>query len=101
MSRRGQAFLASEIVLSCVFFPGLSSLVFFYFFYFFLFLLICMFNIGCASMVCVLLHLCVLSIKLVLQFAHGDQTAAEDPSKKCGAQTLKSGSTSRWKVYFS
>ena len=36
-------------------------------------------------------------------FAHGDQTAAEeDPSKKCGAQTSKSGSrTSRWKVYFS
>ena len=34
--------------------------------------------------------------------AHGDQTAAEDPSKKCGAQTSKSGSrTSRWKVYFS
>ena len=33
-------------------------------------------------------------------FAHGDQTAAEDPSKKCGAQTSKSGSrTSRWKVY--
>ena len=35
-------------------------------------------------------------------FAHGDQTAAEDPSKKCGAQTSKSGSgTRRWKVYFS
>ena len=35
-------------------------------------------------------------------FAHGDQTAAEDPSKKCGAQTSKSGSrTLRWKVYFS
>ena len=36
-------------------------------------------------------------------FAHaGDQTAAEDPSKRCGAQTSKSGSrTSRWKVYFS
>ena len=34
--------------------------------------------------------------------AHGDQTAAEDPSEKCGAQTSKSGSrTSRWKVYFS
>ena len=35
-------------------------------------------------------------------FAHGDQTAAEDPSKKCGAQyaqTSKSGSrTSRFKV---
>ena len=27
-------------------------------------LFICIFNIGCASMVCVLLHLCVLSIKL-------------------------------------
>ena len=36
------------------------------------------------------------------RFAHGDETAAEDPSKKSGAQTSKNGSrTSRWKVYFS
>ena len=47
--------LSSPVLFS----PCLSCLVFFFFF-----VLICMFNIGCASMVCVLLHLCVLSIKL-------------------------------------
>ena len=33
-------------------------------------------------------------------FAHGDQTAAEDPSKKCGAQTSKSGSRSGGRFTF-
>ena len=46
--------------------------IYYYIFYSFICLFICIFNIGCASMVCVLLHLCVLSIKLVLISRHSN-----------------------------